>query len=297
MPDSKGRYVNYDDDGININPRRLDYLRSRRKTKKNRIFISRIRFLARFIFTGLLIWGFIALLTLPQWNLGKDIFSSYPNKSLYIEGNEIVSKTQILMKLRRVFLPSLPIYLIDTKPIEKELIKLSPVKKVYIRRFAFPARLKIVIEEKIPVLSISPSPKIKPIAIFTNDSTIIGREFINPNITKKTYNVITYDDFYKWSSKHTKYLGTLSRNIENYSGEKLIHLDIRDANDVYAQIETVKIRIGELNKTVFDRIKRISSVLPQVKDLKDDIQYIDLRWDNSVYIKLKGKETHSKIES
>ena len=46
------------------------------------------------------------------------------------------------------------------------------------------------------------------------------------------------------------------------------------------------IRLGDLDDTVFERIQRIPSILPQVKTLDKTIKYIDLRWKDANYIKL-----------
>ena len=47
------------------------------------------------------------------------------------------------------------------------------------------------------------------------------------------------------------------------------------------------IRLGALDSTVFERIKRIYTILPQIKDMDSRIKYIDLSWDKVNYLKLK----------
>lgn len=62
---------------------------------------------------------------------------------------------------------------------------------------------------------------------------------------------------------------------------------MKNPDDVYIQLQTVSVRIGELDKGAFDRLAKIEAVLPQMKTLKEDVKYIDLRWEDSAFIKLK----------
>ncbi|MDD3593716.1 MAG: cell division protein FtsQ/DivIB, partial [Candidatus Gastranaerophilales bacterium] len=99
------------------------------------------------------------------------------------------------------------------------------------------------------------------------------------------YKILTYEDYTKWSDEEIKYLNIFAQRLEDYSGEKLIYIDIRSKNNTYARLETVKVRIGELNSTLKTRIMRLNSIMPQIENLKNKIDYIDLRWDDSTYIK------------
>ncbi len=158
--------------------------------------MARSRFFARIISIGLLCWLLWIIIHLHQWYLNKNIFTLYPNDYLEIEGNNIVSARQILSKLKTLKLPDKPVYLINTKPIEDRILQLTPVKKVFIRRYWFPARLRIVLDERTPVLSITPTPKVAPIAVFTNDNgvlKIINNEFLPLPASKETYKIITYE--------------------------------------------------------------------------------------------------------
>lgn len=276
--------------------RKLKYLKTRRNIRKLQITLARFRVLLRLIAIVFIFWALIKVVNLPQWYLDKNIFASYPNNYLQLEGNVIVSNNQIINQLSQIKLANKPIYLLNTKLIEKSLLKLSPVKKVYVRRFWFPARLKIVIEEKKPVLSVYFSPKFKPVAVFTEDITIIGKEFLPLKYSGKVFNVITYNDFHKWSSKHVSYITHLSKLLENSSRQRLVYLDIRNPDDVYAQLNNVKLRLGDLDKLIFDRTGRIAPVLPEAMKISNQIDYIDLRWDNSISIKLKNKEQVQKTD-
>ena len=67
--------------------------------------------------------------------------------------------------------------------------------------------------------------------------------------------------------------------------EVVEYIDYRNPKDVYIKIPTVNIRLGELNPSIFNKIGRLPSLLPQVKMINKKVKYIDLRWESS-YIKL-----------
>lgn len=287
----KREAINDDDmPGLNHHKRRLHYLKQRRKLRKLRISLIRLRSSLRFFMTVAIFILLIKIISFPQWYLDKNVFKYYPNNSLEIVGNEVVATMQIMDELQKINLPNKQVFLISTKEIEKKLLKMSPVKKVYIRRFWFPARLKIVINEREPVLGVSPSPKVPAVAIFTSDNTIIGKKFLPLPKSKPYYKVLTYTDYRKWSSNHVNYLIYLAKLIEAASTDKIVFIDIRNPDDVFIQLKNTRLRIGELNKTVFNRTKRIGSVYSAAIKLKNEIEYIDLRWNNPVYIKLKNND-------
>jgi len=262
----------------NYNKRKLSQFKKRRNLRKTKILRENIRFWARIFSIGLLVLIFWVII---------------PNKYLEIEGNKIVSTKQLILKLKTLKIPNKPVYLLNTKSIENKILELTPVKKVFIRRYWFPARLRIVLDERTPVLSIAPTPKIEPVAVFTNDDGIIkilGKEYLPLSPLKETYKIITYDQFSLWSPKLIKYLTDLAFYIENYSNEKLEYIDIRNPDDVFIQLKDVKLRIGRINgSTTFSNIVKVIPVLPEALKTKNEIEYIDLRWDN-VSIKLKDKE-------
>ena len=49
-------------------------------------------------------------------------------------------------------------------------------------------------------------------------------------------------------------------------------------------------------KMVFDRVKRIYTILPQIDGVEGTIKYIDLSWDKVNYLKMQGKKPEQKEE-
>lgn len=279
--------------------RKLNRLQKRRKIRKTKIILTRIRVLAKLAFYVLIIWSFIKITTLPSWYLNDNIFAVYPNKQLEIEGNRIISTQQITSSLKKIQLPQTPLYLIDTTPIEERLLKMAPVKKIVARRYWMPARLRIVIDERTPVISILPSSKAEPIAVFTHDEEevrVLEGKYLPVPDTYHTYKVITYDEYKKWKPTLIPYLENLSMYLENMTGDKLVYLDIRNPDDVFAQMQSIRLRIGGMKgKEVFSRIDKVSSVIPEAMKIKDSINYIDLRWNN-ISIKLKKTKTEQNAD-
>jgi cell division septal protein FtsQ len=292
-PDRETQIVN------SYNKRKLGQLKKRRELRKTKIFVARVRFAARILSIALLAWLFTIIVHLPQWYLNKNIFKFYPNDYVEIEGNKIVSARQIFSKLKVFNMPDKPVYLINTKPIETKILELTPVKKVFIRRYWFPARLRIVLDERTPVLSIAPTPKIDPVAVFTDDDGVIkilDKEFLPLPSSKETYKVITYDQFSLWKPSLVQYISKFAFYIENATNQKLEYIDIRNPDDVFIQLKEVKLRIGRINgSTTFSNVDKVLSVLPEALKIKNEIEYIDLRWDN-VSIKLKDKKQEAPKE-
>lgn len=274
------------------NKKRLNRLKKRRNIRKLKILLSRLRALARLVSYVFIIWAFLQFTNLSLWYLDRNIFATYPSNHLELEGYNIVSTEQLMEQLKDITLPEKPLYLVDTSPIEKKLEELPPVKKVVVRRYWLPARLRIVVDERTPVISIIPTPKAEPIAIFTRDGNevkVLEREYLPIPEFFPTYRIITYDDYKKWKPAQIPYIEKLALYLESATGDRLEYLDIRNPDDVYAQMKNVRLRIGGLKgKEAFERIEKVSSVIPEAMKIQDDINYIDLRWHN-VSIKLKKK--------
>ena len=278
------------ENNINIE-RRVKINQMQRNVRRSQMGLRRLRALLRLLMVGLLIFAAYKVYKLPQWYLEKNTFSSANNGSLMILGNNITPKYRIISILRQTPVPQRPIYLFDTSKIEKDIETLEPVKKVYIRRFWFPARLDIIVEERTPLITISPAENVAPIAFFAEGGKLIGREYLPLDKSYKTVLVLTYgtkgDDYRTWDENKIKKILLLAKTLEYYSGEELKYLDFRNPKDIYAQLPDVKVRLGEMNSTINNRVKNIASILPQIKPLNKKIKYIDLQWEETQYIKLE----------
>ncbi len=268
--------------------RRLKQARMQRQVRKSQRRLNRLRSLWKmFVFVSMIALCFY-ILKMPQWRLHKNAFDSLNSPALEIVNNKIVPSQKILAALRRNQVSTRPIFLVKTDNLKESIMKLEPVKDVYIRRFWFPARLKIIIVERTPLITISPDIEVEPIAFFSTDGKLIGRDYMPLSPEYKTVKVITYgsgDDYRNWDKSKINNFKKLASYVETDSGEPVEYIDYRNPQDVYIKIPTVSIRLGPLNSGSFEKIHRIPSLLPQVKMLNKKVKYIDLRWDTN-YIKL-----------
>lgn len=288
----KPDYENDDEQVINeyYTNRRLQKNKMERKVRQTQMWLSRLRAFVRLCSIVILIALGNLLIKLPQWYLNSNVFNSPNNSYLEIFNNKIVPSYKILSALRRTDVPNVPIYRLNTDDIKNNILQLDPVEKVFIRRFWFPARLQIIIEEREPILTISPAPNVAPVAFFTKDGKLIGRDYLPLDKSFKTVLVLSYgtkgDDYRTWPLEKIQLIENIIKAVKLNSKEQIEYIDFRNPKDVYVKIKTVNIRLGDLDDTVFERIARISSILPQVKMLDKKIKYIDLRWKNTNYIKL-----------
>ena len=268
--------------------RRLKKAKLERRLRQNQRRVQRF-----FVFYRLfLIFGMILLCVyiyrMPQWKLPADAFDSLNNSSLEILNNQIVPSQKILSALRRNQVPTDPIFLVKTDNLKKSITQLEPIQNVYIRRFWFPARLQIIVIERTPIVTISPNFDVPPIAFFSSDGVLIGREYMPLNENYETVLVITYgsgDDYRNWDVTKVKNFKKLADLVKMETGEDVEYIDYRNPQDVYLKIPSANIRIGSINSATFDKIGRLPTLLPQVKMINKKVKYIDLRWDSN-YIKL-----------
>jgi len=268
--------------------RRLKQAKLQRQIRQSQRRLTRLRALYKF----LIIVGTIGLcwliLKMPQWKLPADAFDSLNSPSLEIVNNRIVPSQKILSALRRNQVPRQPIFLVKTDNLKKSITQLEPIQNVYIRRFWFPARLQIIVIERTPIITIAPNLDVPPIAFFSTDGKLIGREYMPLSEDYKTFSVITYgsgDDYRNWDVNKVNNFRKIATLVEAETGEEVEYIDYRDPKDVYIKIPTVNIRLGSINPKIFDKIQRLPSLLPQVKMINKKVKYVDLRWD-TYYLKL-----------
>jgi len=119
----------------------------------------------------------------------------------------------------------------------------------------------------------------------------------------KECNVATYNDFSillpkQMDSDEAVYqistLENLAYSLEKATNDKLIYLDVRNPHEVYAQMENIKFKIGDLkNKKVYNEIENVAIVIPEAMKIKDKIDYIDLSRNNISIKLIKEGQSHN----
>ena len=268
--------------------RRLKQAQMQRKIRQSQRRLKNLRAFYKFFLLMSIIGLIYFIFNHPQWKLPTTSFDSLDSPALEILNNRIVPSQKILSALRRNQVPNQHIFLVKTENLKKSITQLEPIQNVYIRRFWFPARLQIVVIERNPIVLISPDMNVPPIAFFSADGKLIGKEYMPLQDEYDTVLVITYgsgDDYRNWNTQKVTNFKRLADLVEAESGEQVEYIDYRNPKDVYIKLQTANIRLGSLTAATFDKIQRLPSLLPQVKMLNKKVKYIDLRWDTN-YIKL-----------
>lgn len=275
--------------------RRMKLLKLQSKARRGRIRITRLYKFSRFLLVVGLMYFCYLLINCSHWFFPSNYhFTQNHSERLEIIGNSIVPDSQIIKTLSDVKTTNIPIYRQNPSVIKSKIEKIPPIKRVFVRRYWFPARYVIMVEERTPLLLIAPSETSPAVAMFTSCGKYIGREYLPLPTAYDTTLVLSYgtqgDDYENWDSDKVKLLDELSKKIAEYSGESVSYIDLRQPKDVYVQLPNVLLRLGELDFTVFKRIEYIKSIIPQIKNIKEKVRYIDLRWEDARYLKLKSSD-------
>ncbi len=268
----------------------VHYKRKERFVRKKHKKINRIKSFCRLAtFLGV-IYITYKLLLLSGWYLPADTFSNPAGNRVEIVNNKIVPTFVLRDSLKEVKPSKLPIFMASVKPVKKALYMHPTMKKIYVRRYAFPARMQIIIKERTPIAIIKTDLNNQPAAFFTSDGVFIrNKKYMNLSEYSSVLNILTTPHSLKKEITADKIheIEEIVGYVETYSKQKVEYIDMRKPNDVYVKIQTTSIRLGALDSTVEERIKRIYTILPQISDIDSKVKYIDLSWDKVNYLKLQ----------
>ncbi len=286
---------NFDDDAENKVSRyqvarRRKQAQLKRNVRKSKQNIKLLLFFSRLCLIIFLICLCYLIVKLKYWKLNPHAFESLNNTSIKIENNYIVPSERILKAVKENQVPTCPIFLMKTDDIKKSILEITAIQDVYIKRFWLPARIEILVQEREPALTIAPNENVPPIAFYTKDGKLIGRAYLPLNPYFKTVKVLTYGSSsgnLKFDEDKIKFILTIAKDIEQASKEPVQYIDLRNPDDIYVQIPTVKIKLGSISAATYpDTLKKINglpSILPKVKILNKKVKYVDLRWQNNLY--------------
>ncbi|MCR5265442.1 MAG: FtsQ-type POTRA domain-containing protein [Cyanobacteria bacterium RUI128] len=269
-----------------------------RQVKKSNRRVKRLLGLSKLALLIFLAFLCYKIVGLKYWYLNPHAFDSLNNTSIKIENNYIASSDRILKAVQENPVYDGPIFLMNTDNIKESILKIPPIQNVYIKRFWLPARIEILVQEREPAITIAPNENVPPIAFYTKDGKLIGRAYMPLNPSFKTVKVLTYGNYVGSANMDTnkiKFITNIARDIEQASNEPVQYIDIRNPDDIYVQIPTVKIKLGSVTPQTYpDTLKKInglSSILPKIKVLNKKVKYLDLRWQNNLFfIKLDGND-------
>ncbi len=264
--------------------------RQLRKTKKR---LSRLKTFLRFLLFCGLLSAIYFFLTLSGWYLKEDTFSKPDGETVEIVNNKLIPSNFIYNSMKELRVFHIPIFLMSVAPIKHELYKIPAIKTVYVRRYGFPARLQIIVRERIPMAVIKTDINKLPVAFVTTDKVMVtNKNFMHLAESDSTLRILVKNPEFRkdWTVERVNYIDKIAKEIETYSNEKVQYVDMRNSNDVYVKIVSTNIRLGVLDSSVFERIKRIYTILPTLNNVDGKVKYIDLSWDKVNYFKLQQEK-------
>lgn len=270
-----------------------------RYIRKKRKRIKHIKAFLRIVLLAILLYCAYLFIKMPQWYLKSDAFSKSDQTSIEVINNYIVPQNIIYNSIKDIKVTNKPIFLFGVSEIKKELFKIPVIKNIYVRRYGFPARIQIIIRERIPSVVLKTDVNSMPFAFITTDGVLISNKIYMPlSEAKSPLKIIVKNtaEAKNWDLKRIDFIEKIVKSVEAYSSEKVQYIDMKDPNDVYVKIESTNIRLGVLDSLVFERIKRIYTILPQISEIDGKVKYVDLSWDRVNYLKLEDQKTKEKEE-
>ena len=286
--------------GLLYQKRRLKVNKIKRQIASNRAFFVRLRILLAFFMILAISYFCYWALKLPQWYIDSNKLLVASPEVLKIQGNIITPDYKIINMVRQTQLPHVQIFRLDTTELENNISQLASIKKVYVRRYWFPARLVINVDERTPAFLLAPNLESEPNSALTTDGVLIDHDYLPFNSSIKAKKLLTYgvrdghDEV--WDKKRVYEILKLIKIIEAYSNQEVQYIDLRNQKDVYVMLKEYLIRIGEINESSTSRAKWIASILPEAKKYNQKVKYIDLRWEDSYYLRLKEAKEEVKKE-
>jgi len=267
--------------------RQAKKLHRERKVIKGRLKQSRLKAFIRFLISVALIGLIFLTSKLNGIYFDGDAFKLSKSESVEILNNKIIPTTKIYSVLKTIEMPKTCIFFLRTGEIKKKLYLLKPVEKVYIRRYAFPARIQIIIRESAPAIIVTNDLKEKPLAYFTVGGKIVSREYLPLPSDMNALTVLTKGGSWtKWDKDEQQRLLKIAKYIETFSKEPVEYIDYRNPDDVYVKVKTVNIRLGLPDDSIWLKMERLPSIMPQLKYVNSKIKYLDLSWEKVNYLKL-----------
>ncbi len=268
------------------NPTSIKHKQKERHLRKKRKKVRKVQTLLRFLLIVAILFLGYKFISLSGWYLPKDAYTSMNSNIVEILNTKIIPDKVVYNAIKDVKVSKLPIFMASVKPLKREIYKIPVVDRVYVRRYGFPARIQIIIKERIPLAVIKPNLQAKPNAFYTSDGVLVtNKNYMNLAQTPESLKIVTKFDK-NWTFEKVKEIEEIVRNVEKYSNEEVKYINMYNANDIYIKIPSANIRLGVLDSTVYERIKRIHTILPQIKDMNEKIKYIDLSWDKVNYLKM-----------
>ncbi len=260
---------------------RNDYLRSRRKKKKLRVFYQRVGLLFKLAFAIVLAGLVWLVIKSPFWTLEAPQF-------------ELSGQYLIQPPLIRPFITPLvgkPLYQIDTgKLAERIKQRYGVLANVAVRRKLFPARLSVILDEKIPWAVLCASPEsAQPFALAAGSKMLSTRNYpYQTGVYKgRTVDKLFFRPGSVYKISYLNSLHELAWQARQIHGLHFVSLDARDSQMVRLNFEETSVILGQLNARAADRLSRLIPLIPKLKEWGPAVEAVDLHWEEQVTLHTK----------
>lgn len=259
---------------------RREWIRSRRQRRKVARRARYNRQAVRYIMLmSLLALGWCGFTRLP-WTLKHGV------EDIVVHGNSVTTVNQVHDAVKAA--ASLPLYQIDPRKLERQVMALKDVKYAFVRRYAFP-RPHVVVEvlEEFPWATFSSDPDGQPESVIAQSGRLIPiKDF--PRIVQPPLKIYGPPGL-KLTSKTVSQWDSWCNFIAEQTGQPVEFVDLRKPFDVRVQDGDLNLKLGTPDGTLTRRLGRLSSVLTAIEPLKGKLEYVDLGLDNNIPLNVAKK--------
>ena len=184
-------------------------------------------------------------------------------------------------------------FLLSPKKISCNLLdSFKLLEDVVVRKYIFPEiRICVFLREKNIWARILNTKNINQISFVTNEGDIILGSYLNPNnIPTNILDIYSQNDLNTLSKDRLVIIKDLSEHLKNY--EKFLVssfiIDNKSNLDFSLRVDgkLLRVKAGNINETLFNKIKSLSEIIETVGAKLNEIKYIDLTLDTGAIIKM-----------
>lgn len=241
---------------------------------------SKFKFISEFLLA-------IALLLLSSFFIYV-IYPQIPNYNSItsLSGLNKLSEKEVFLDLNELDLNEKAFWEINPIEINKQLVEKNPlIKEIKFRRFIFPKKqIRVYVSEKQAWASYGHK-IIEDNGMFMADLSWNISKNLNPltrkNLQSLKKNLVRIRSYSSLKPEDLIRIRYIVQILEDATRDKIIKINSDRERNFTMYTDTYKIKIGPLTKQVFEKVKRINLIAPQIEKLQSKskespLDYVDL---------------------
>jgi cell division septal protein FtsQ len=259
---------------------------TRRQQKRQKVFLSQMRWILRMSIAVAIGFGLWAL---SQWD------ALYWVQPQYTLNNAKLLTPKDINPLLDAYKGD-ALLQIDPEQIEKAIAqKFKMVDRVYVRRQLFPSQLNLHFMEKTAWAEVYESPEApRPYALLTQgyDKKYYLIELQNYHFAVNQLGALPKVVVPQHVGLKTHFLGKLDPvlyQLNHIPGMHFLYLDSTQPDFLVAHFQEAKVILGRLDAHWQERLARIVPLAPKLPLLQKQFDSVDLRWTKQVTLHQKSK--------